>query len=360
MRILVTGSHGFLGKHMCVALHRRQHEVVEFDLDTLMPIEEAVQGVDFIVHLAGINRPQDKKDFYAGNSEFTDKLIKAVKDTGKKTPILMSSSVQACLDNDYGRSKLLAEQSLFSSGLPVYVYRLTNVFGKWCKPNYNSVVATFCFNIARGKDIEIRDKDFVVNFHYVEDVMEEFIKVIEGENNAGSTEILSLNKVFPCSLGHLADLLYYFKGEVESERHLPLIHDEFELKLFKTFCDYLSDPNQSFNYAEDERGYFEEIYKSKKWGQISDNMAYPGITKGGHYHLYKKEIFYTVIGESKITQKSIDNGDIIVDEVSGDLPKLVSIIPTYVHEITNVGNAASHTLMWVSEIYDEASPDTYR
>ena len=155
-------------------------------------------------------------------------------------------------------------------------------------------------------------------------------------------------------------MLYYFKGEIESERHLPLIHDEFELKLFKTFCDYLSDEGNSFNYAKDDRGYFEELYKSKKWGQISDNVSYPGICKGGHYHTYKKEIFYTVIGECEIIQRNIKTNELLKDRVSGDKPHPVEIKVGYTHQITNVGKKNSHTVMWISEVYNPDTADTYR
>ena len=254
----------------------------------------------------------------------------------------------------------MGEDFLLQSGLPVYVYRLANVFGKWCRPNYNSASATFCYNIAHNLEITIRDRDYVVHYNYVEDIVDEFIRTINLEKKNGSKEILYVNPTYDCSLGKLADLLYYFKGEIESERHLPIIHDEFELKLFKTFCDYLSDEGYTFNYAEDARGSFEELYKSKKWGQISDNVAYPGICKGGHYHTYKKEIFYTVIGDSEIKQRNIENDDLIVDIINEKHRVPVEILTKYTHQITNIGSINSHTIMWISEIYNPETHDTYR
>ena len=254
----------------------------------------------------------------------------------------------------------MGEDYLLSSGLPVYVYRLANVFGKWCRPNYNSAAATFCYNIAHDLGITIRDREYVVHYNYVEDIVDEFINVVKQDKHQGSKDILYVNPTYDCSLGRLADLLYYFKGEIESDRHLPFINDEFEFKLFKTFCDYLSEPGYSYNYAEDARGSFEELYKSKKWGQISDNMAYPGITKGGHYHKYKKEIFYTVIGECEIKQRNIVTNDMVVDIVNGKDPHPVDIKVGYTHQITNIGKINSHTIMWISEIYHPDTHDTYR
>ena len=360
MKVLVTGSSGFIGKHMCLHLERLDFTVFKYDLDnTDEDLMKYVQQADFIVHLAGINRPLTIQEFYDGNSNFTAKLVDFVKKSKKNTPIIMSSSIQASLDNDYGKSKKMGEDYLLNSGLPVYVYRLANAFGKWCRPNYNSACATFCYNIAHDLPIQIRDKDYIVHYNYVDDIVEEFIKVIDGDGK-GNKEILYVQPTYDCSLGKLADLLYYFKGEIESVRHLPLIHDEFELKLFKTFCDYLSDEGYSFNFASDNRGSFEELYKSKKWGQISDNVAYPGITKGGHYHTYKKEIFYTVIGECEIKQRNIKNNDMIIDKVSGSNPHPVDIRVGYTHQITNIGKNNSHTIMWISEIYNPETHDTYR
>ncbi len=361
-KILVTGANGFIGKHTCLKLERLGYEVFKYDLDsTDEDLSRYVDNADFVIHLAGINRPLTTEEFYEGNTNFTKKLIDLIKaKRGDMLPIIMSSSTQAALDNDYGKSKKMGEDYLLNSGLPVYVYRLANVFGKWCRPNYNSAAATFCYNIAHNLDINIRDREYVVHYNYVEDIVDEFVRVVSLEKHLGSKEILSVKPVHDCSLGHLADLLYYFKGEIESERHLPLIHDEFELKLFKTFCAYLTEEGYNYNFAEDQRGSFEELYKSKKWGQISDNVAYPGITKGGHYHTYKKEIFYTVIGKSEIKQRDINTNDMIVDVVDGKNPHPVNIRVGYTHQIKNIGDINTHTIMWISEIYHPDTADTFR
>ena len=361
IKALVTGSNGFIGKHLTLKLERLGYEVFRYDLDKNKDeLGKYISLCDFVVHLAGINRPLSKEEFYEGNTNFTKKLIDLILENKRNIPVIMSSSTQASLDNDYGKSKKMGEDYLFASGLPVYIYRLANVFGKWCRPNYNSACATFCYNIAHELPIEIRDREYIVHYNYVDDIVNEFINVIKDNNHKESKEILYVNPTYDCSLGHLADLLYYFKNEIESDRHLPIIHNEFELKLFKTFCDYLSEPGYEYNYASDNRGSFEELYKSKKYGQISENIIFPGITKGGHYHTYKKEIFYTVIGESEIKQRNIDNDDLIVDIVSGDNPHPVNIIPRYTHQIKNIGNKNSSTIMWISEIYNPDTHDTYK
>ena len=361
MNVLVTGSNGFIGKHMCLLLKRKGHTVFEYDLgSTEDELRDYISKADFVIHLAGINRPLTTEEFYNGNTNFTKKVVDLIKESGKSTPIIMSSSIQASLDNDYGKSKKMGEDYLFSSGLPVYVYRLANAFGKWCRPNYNSACATFCYNIAHNLEIQIRDREYVVHFNYVTDIVEEFLRVVELKEHNGEKNILYVNPTYDCSLGKLADLLYYFKGEIESDRHLPIIHDEFELKLFKTFCDYLSEEGYTYNFAEDNRGSFEELYKSKKWGQISDNVAYPGITKGGHYHTYKKEIFYTVIGKSEIKQRDIKTNEMITDVVDGSHPNPINIRVGYTHQIKNIGDTNTHTIMWISEIYNPKTHDTYR
>lgn len=360
MNILITGSNGFIGRHMCLHLTRVGHNVFKYDLgSTEEELKEYISKCDFVIHLAGINRPLTKEEFYDGNTNFTKKVVDLIKESKRNIPIIISSSTQASLDNDYGKSKKLAEDYLFSSSLPVYVYRLHNVFGKWIKPNYNSAVGTFCYNIANNLPIEIRDREYVVHYNYIDDICDEFLRVINSKEHKGSKDILYVNPIYDCALGKLADLLYYFKSEIESDRHLPLIHNEFELKLFKMFCDYLSEEHE-FNFAKDNRGSFEELYKSKKWGQISDNVSFPGITKGGHYHTYKKEIFYTVIGECEIIQRDINTDEVIVNKVNGNNPHLVDIKVGYTHQITNIGKINSHTIMWISEIYNPNTHDTYK
>ena len=361
MKVLVTGANGFIGQHMTLALKRKGYEVLAYDIEnSVKELEKFVNCADFVIHLAGVNRPLDSKEFYDGNTNLTKRLVDLIKDSKRCIPIIFSSSIQAGLNNDYGKSKKLAEDYLLTSGLPVYVYRLNNAFGKWCKPNYNSVCATFCYNIANNLPIEVRDPNYIVHFNYIEDIVNKFVEVIDDNTHPGSKGILSVEPVYNCSLGKLSELIYYFKKEIESDRHLPVIHNDFELKLFKTFCDYLSVDGYSFNYSQDERGSFEELYKSKKWGQISENIAFPGITKGGHYHTYKKEIFYTIIGKCEIVQRNIKTNETLKNVVSSDKPEPIEIKVGYTHQITNIGKEDSHTLMWISEPYDPNTHDTYR
>ena len=360
MKVLVTGAKGFIGTHMVEHLKRAHHEVFEFDVnDTETSLIEFIQEADWIIHLAGVNRPLTVEEFYDGNTNFTKKLIDLVQRYHPDVKIIANSSTQAALDNDYGKSKKMAEDALIASGLKVYIYRFCNVFGRGCKPNYNSATATFCYNIAHDLEVYVRDPEYVVHYNYVEDICDELINLINGQVNRKLLDILSVKPEYSCSLGKQVELLKTFKKSVQSDEHLPLIYNEFELKLFKTFLWYLSDEGSSFNFASDERGFFEELFKSKQYGQISLNMAYPSITKGGHYHTYKKEIFYPVIGHCVIRQRNIHTNELIENDAKDNLTR-VNIIPEYTHEISNVGKTNSYTLMWISEVYLPETHDTYK
>lgn len=360
MNILVTGSKGFIGKHICFKLNLLKQNVFEFDIDNSdEQLIEFVKKCDFIIHLAGINRPLNKEEFYNGNTNFTYKLVELINQYNQEVPIIMSSSIQATLDNDYGKSKLYAENYILDHVNNAYIYRLYNVFGKWCKPNYNSVVATFCYNIANNLDIKINNPNTIVTYNYIDDIVEEFISVILKNKIAKNKQINYVEIKYDCSLFHLSELLYYFKKEIQSDNHLPIINNEFEYKLFKTFCSYLTEDN-NLNYAFDERGSFEELYKSNKYGQISENIAFPNIVKGMHYHKYKKEIFYPIVGKSKIVQQSLGHQDTIIDIINNDNRRMVEMKTNYLHSIENIDNKKTYTLMWISEIYNEKSPDTYK
>ena len=360
MNILVTGSKGFIGKHICFKLNLLKQNVFEFDIDNSdEQLIEFVKKCDFIIHLAGINRPLNNEEFYNGNTNFTYKLVELINQYNQEVPIIMSSSIQATLDNDYGKSKLYAENYILYHVNNAYIYRLYNVFGKWCKPNYNSVVATFCYNIANNLDIKINNPNTIVTYNYIDDIVEEFISVILKNKIAKNKQINYVEIKYDCSLFHLSELLYYFKKEIQSDNHLPIINNEFEYKLFKTFCSYLTEDN-NLNYAFDERGSFEELYKSNKYGQISENIAFPNIVKGMHYHKYKKEIFYPIVGKSKIVQQSLDHQDTIIDIIDDNNKRMVEMKTNYLHSIENIDNKKTYTLMWISEIYNEKSPDTYK
>ena len=360
MKILVTGSNGFIGKHMVKLLTKHNYEVLPYDLDkTEDDLISYIKEADFVVHLAGINRPLTTEEFYDGNTNFTKKIVDFLRENRREIPVIMSSSIQAALDNDYGKSKKMGEDFLLQSGLPVFVFRLANVFGKWCRPNYNSAAATFMYNIAHDLPIEIRDPNYVVHYNYVEDIVNTFLGCVNGKIKP-SKNILSVEPVYDCSLGKLANDLMQYKSIVQSNEHLPVITNDFDYKLFVSFLDYLSEDGFSFNFAEDQRGSFEEVYKSKKYGQISINKSYPHITKGGHYHTYKNEIFMTVKGDCVTRQRKIGDSKILEFVQHGKDSTKVDIIPGYTHDITNVGDEESITLMWISEVYDDKTADTFR
>lgn len=360
MNVLVTGAKGFIGLNLCLWLKNANHSVFEYDKDSSeKDLVEYISKADFIVHLAGINRPLTKEEFYDGNSNFTKKLIDLVKDSGRSVPIIFSSSTQASLDNDYGKSKKMAEDYLFASGLTAYVYRLANAFGKWCRPNYNSAAATFCYNVAHDLPIEIRDSEYVVHYNYVDDICLEFLKVISGEKR-NHKQVLYVQPTYDCSLGHLADLLYSFK-ETRSSLQAPSIADEFEKKLYATYLSYIPEDQFSYdlNMHSDNRGSFTEFLKTPQNGQVSVNIAHPGITKGNHYHHTKNEKFLTVSGTCSIKFRKIGTDKIVEYIVSGDKLQVVDIPTGYTHSITNIGNNGSVTIMWASEPFDPNNPDTF-
>ena len=356
------GSNGFIGKHLCGKLERQGFNVFHFDPSesSIQELDFFIDSCDFIVHLAGVNRYLNDEEFNNDDINITKKIVNLLKTKKKKTPIIMASSSRAGDGTDYGETKLKLEEYLFSSSLPVYIYRLTNVFGKHCKPYYFSIAATLCYDIANGITKKTLNYEKTDNFIYVVDICNEFIDIIKSQDHSGFKTLLSASISYNMKTADLYNLLVYFKQEIESERHLPVIKNEFELKLFKTFCDYLSEEGNEYNFAEDSRGYFEELYKSKKWGQISENVSLPGIIKGGHYHTYKREIFYTVIGKCEIKERNINTNEMIECIVDGNNPQFVNMIPYYTHQIKNIGNDISHTIMWISEIYNPLTSDTYR
>lgn len=361
MKILVTGYKGFIGKNICLRLKENNFEVIGIEFDSTK--EELIDGInnaDFIIHLAGINRPLTIEEFYDGNTNFTKQLIDYVKASNKNIPIIFASSSQASLDNDYGKSKKMAEDYLFDSGLPVYVYRLNNVFGKWCRPNYNSALATFCYDIIRDLPITIRDPNYVVRYNYIDDICNEFLRIINLSSKKGEKEILYVSPTHECSLGRLAELITYFKQSRKS-LSTPYMGDEFEKKLYATFLSYL--PEEDFAYSLDmkcdHRGSFTEFLKTPVYGQVSVNIAHPGITKGNHYHHTKNEKFLTVSGKCLIKFRKVGDDKVIEYLVSGDKLEVVDIPVGYTHSITNVGDTDSVTIMWANETFDPNNPDTY-
>ncbi len=365
MKVLVTGAEGFVGKNLCLALSRLEGiEVLKFDLaNSRDELKGFLAEADFIFHLAGVNRPKEDTEFAQGNTVFTEDILDALVALGKKTPVLLSSSTQAALENPYGQSKKAAEDAVFAyhrtTGAPVFVYRLANVFGKWCRPNYNSAVATWCHNIAHGLPIQVRDRAATVTLVYIDDVVAAFMGCLSAK--AGRADVLSVAPAYTRTLGEIADLIETFQKESETLQ-VPDQRDAFTKKLYATFLSYL--PEDRFSYAlnmhVDARGSFTEVLHSAERGQVSVNISKPGITKGQHWHHTKHEKFLVVSGEGVIRFRKMLGDDRIIEyRVSGAKLEVVRIPPGYTHNIENTGGGDMVTLMWANEVFDPTKPDTF-
>ncbi len=365
MKILVTGAKGFIGKNLIFELKNRKYDdILEFDKDNdLGQLDEFCKDADFVFHLAGVNRPKDQSEFMEGNFGLTSILLDYLKKQGNTCPVMISSSTQAKLDNAYGESKKAGEDLLFSygeeTGAKVLVYRFPNVFGKWCRPNYNSAVATFCYNVANGLDIQVNDPSVVMNLVYIDDVVNELIGALEGNANITGA-FCEVPVVHTITLGEIVDLIYSFKKSRE-DRSVPKISDGFTKKLYSTYLSYL--PNDKFNYDlkmnVDQRGSFTEFIKTPDRGQVSVNISKPGITKGNHWHHTKNEKFLVVSGKGVIRFRMLNSDEVLEYFVSGDKMEVVDIPPGYTHNIENLGEVDMVTIMWVNESFDSEKPDTY-
>lgn len=365
MRILVTGAKGFIGRNLIAELKNRKYQdIFEFDSDTdISLLDEYASNCEFVFHLAGINRPKNEKEFMEGNYEFTTVLLNKLRKYDNKSPIVSTSSTQAELDNPYGKSKKAAEDILFSyqrkTGSKALVYRLPNVFGKWCRPNYNSAVATFCNNIANDLEIKVNNPTIVMNLVYIDDVVDEFINTLEGKENK-LAKYYSIPIVYTVKLGKIAELIQSFRKS-RVNLIIPDMGNEFEKKLYSTYLSYL--PKNKFSYPlkmnRDDRGSFTEFIKTPERGQVSVNISKAGITKGNHWHHTKNEKFMVVSGEGLIKFRKIDSDEIIEYRVSGDKLQVVDIPIGYTHSIVNVGESDLVTVMWANEAFDTEKPDTY-
>lgn len=364
--ILVTGANGFVGKNLVATLEQLNGiNVLTYDLhNTNEELAGFIECADFIFHLAGVNRSKDISDFDAGNRGFTKKLLEMMDATGRRVPILISSSIQADLDNPYGKSKRAAEQLVINwakkNQIPAYVYRLPNLFGKWCRPNYNSVVATFCYNIARGLPIKINDPAVELTLAYIDDVVLEFINAMNQKPTLTEGDYCKIPYTFKITLQELADKLYSF-AESKISLVMPDFKDEFEKYLYATYLSYL--PENEFGYElemkHDNRGWLAEFIKSEHFGQVFISRTKPGITRGNHWHHTKVEKFLVIEGEAVVKFRRIGGEDIIEYPVSGEKLKVVDIPVGYTHSITNIGNTDVITLFWADEIFDSTEPDTY-
>jgi len=363
-KILVTGAGGFIGKNLVFELENRNFEVFKFGKNgSEDQLREFLRRSDFVFHLAGVNRPKETKEFETGNRGFTERLVQLIKEQKRALPVVYTSSIQAKLDNPYGISKREAEKILFQygrdTGAPVYIYRLPNVFGKWSRPNYNSAIATFCYNIARNLPITVNDPDVVMNLVYIDDVIREFVKAIDGKANVRDV-FCEVPVVHQKRLGEIVDLIYSFKRSRE-EKSIPDMSDPFTKKLYSTYLSFL--PEDQFSYKLkmniDRRGSFTEFIKTADRGQVSVNISKPGITKGNHWHHTKNEKFLVVYGKGVIRFRKPDSDHVIEYYVSGDNLEVIDIPPGYTHNIENLGDTDMVTIMWANEMFDPENPDTY-
>lgn len=365
MKILVTGAKGFVGKNLIAELRNRGYvDILECDIDTSpATLEEYTKRCEFVYHLAGVNRPKEAKEYMAGNFGFTSELLELLKKHNNAAPLLITSSIQATLDNPYGQSKKAGEELMFAyeqeTGAKALVYRLPNVFGKWCRPNYNSAVATFCHNIANGLPIQVNDPSVIMNLVYIDDVVSEFIAALAGKEYR-KDGFCYVETVYSIELGDIVGLLSDFKMSRET-KSIPNMSEAFTKKLYSTYLSYL--PEHEFNYPLkmniDNRGSFTEFIKTPDRGQVSINISKPGITKGNHWHNTKNEKFLVVSGQGIIKFRKIDSEEIIEYQVSGDKLEVVDIPTGYTHNIINTGSTDMVTVMWVNEIFDPEQPDTY-
>ena len=425
MKVLVTGAKGFVGRNLCLALGQMSGiEVLKYDLGDEAKLDGFLAECDFVMHLAGVNRPKDPEEFKTGNTVFTEDILDRLAARSNPPPVLLSSSIQAALDNDYGKSKKAAEDAVAAygekTGAAVYVYRLANVFGKWCRPNYNSAVATWVYNIARDLPIMVRDPEATVTLVYIDDVVKSFVGKVESckleecgqgfgfrvsgfgqdlqdgqdcrdvltqrsrvaEKQRGGREvfgqdcadgeeaecakgegILSVEPAYTRSLGEIVELIRSFHDEPKTLM-VPDQADGFTKKLYSTYLAAL--PEDKFSYPLtmhcDNRGSFTEALHSTERGQVSINVSKPGITKGQHWHHTKHEKFLVVSGKGEINFRLADDpaAPVISYKVSGDKLEVVRIPPGYTHNIVNAGDTDMVTVMWANEVFDPENPDTFR
>ena len=395
MKILVTGAKGFVGQNLCAQLKNIRdgkakcygdvvvEEIFEYDIDsTAEELECYCKEADFVFNLAGVNRPQNNEEFMAGNFGFASTLLETLEKYGNTAPVMLSSSIQATLagrfgDSEYGRSKRAGEELFFNystrTGARVLVYRFPNLFGKWCRPNYNSAVATFCNNIANDLPITVNDRSTELELLYIDDLVDEMIGALKGEEHhcefEGVETVLCDNGRYcavptthKITLGEIVDLLESFKSQPQTLVVPEIPHNSFAKKLYSTYLSYLPKEKVSFELKMncDARGSFTELLRSEKCGQVSVNISKPGITKGEHWHNTKWEFFIVVSGHGLIQQRRVGSDEVLNFEVSGEKIEAVHMLPGYTHNIINLSDTDDLvTVMWANEAFDPSKPDTY-
>jgi UDP-2-acetamido-2,6-beta-L-arabino-hexul-4-ose reductase len=379
--ILITGSGGFVGRNLVETLKNAGYtELLCFEReDAPDTLADYCRRAAFVVHLAGINRPKDPSEFYTGNSGLTDTLLADLEAAGNKAPVLVTSSIQAVLDNDYGKSKLEAENAIFAhgerNGSPVYVFRMEGVFGKWCRPNYNSVVATFCYNIAHGLPIQVRDPNYALPLVYIDDVVRCILDAMDGivKCDRSTRPICRIHPVHETTLGALADTLRGFAlarggaaaaalggSELPTLAVPDLREGSLEKKLYSTYVSYLPEDGFAYplNMHKDDRGSFTEILRTAEHGQFSVNVIRPGIVKGNHWHNSKTEKYLVVAGTCTTRLRKVGTDTVYELVTSGDKLEVIDIPTGYTHNIENTGSADAAVFMWANEPFDPENPDT--
>jgi UDP-2-acetamido-2,6-beta-L-arabino-hexul-4-ose reductase len=364
MRLLVTGSNGFVGRNLCVRLRELGYENI-FALSRATPIQDiapAVAAADFVFHIAGVNRPRDPAEFSAGNVDFTASLCRAILDAGKSTPIVYTSSVQAAFDNPYGRSKAAAEDVLKEYGrraaARVHILRLNNLFGKWSRPNYNSVVSTYCHNIARDLPIRIDNAAAPISLVYIDDVVNAMVAFLESSTVGDAA--MSAVPVYETTVGGIAAMIRAFKESRETLVTEP-VGEGFVRALYATYVSYFPIGHFAYPVAQysDPRGTFVEMLKTRDSGQFSYFSAHPGTTRGGHYHHSKTEKFLVIRGNARFRFRHIVTDEQFELRTSGEMPQIVETVPGWSHDITNIGDDEMIVMLWANEIFDRQRPDTH-
>ena len=371
MRVLITGANGFIGKNLCHYLVERSDiQVVRFTReDSSSDLPKLLKDVDFVIHLAGVNRPLDDQEFIFGNIDFTQKLCKALADEAQFSshiiPVIFSSSAQAITINAYGDSKKNAENCLLKLhqeyGVPVYIYRLPNVFGKWCKPNYNSVVATFCHNIARGLSIKVNDEATKISLVYIDDLIDSFVQLLDIRKLLSDRDIyVEVSPRYTITVGELASLIKVFKKS-RSTLKTENVGAGLVRALYSTYMSYL--PPASFSYLVpkhiDSRGVFVEMIKTVDSGQVSYFTSNPGVTRGGHYHHSKTEKFLVLKGQALFRFKNMQTLEAYEITTEGGDGMIVETVPGWAHDVTNTGTEELICAIWANENFDRSKPDTY-
>lgn len=364
MTIVVTGANGFIGKNLVADLTAKgEQPIIRVTRETTEnQLVQALKQATFVFHLAGVNRPLNENEFMEGNRDFTSKIVATLKQYNANCPVLITSSTQVERDNAYGESKRAGEEIIRryaeETGAQVYIYRLPNVFGKWGKPNYNSAVATFCYNVGHDLPITVNDRSVKINLVYIDDVITEFEAAMDGKAN-WVNELCEIPQVHTKQLGEIVDLIYSFKNSRE-ERSIPTMTDPFIKALYSTYLSYL--PTDKFSYPlkmnVDHRGSFTEFIRTADRGQVSINVSKPGITKGNHWHHTKNEKFLVVSGHGVIRFRKIDTDEVIEYFVSDKNMEVIDIPVGYTHNIENLGDVDMVTVMWVNEMFNPEQPDT--